>query len=83
MTLATYRDLGGIVGTLASSADQAVRRAGGDERRAIRQIFLRLVALGEGRRDTRRRVTRSTLGSLNLEDTTIDHVLETFGRLMS
>ena len=81
MTLATYRDLGGIVGTLASSADQALRQAGRDERRAIRQIFLRLVALGEGRRDTRRRVTRSTLGSLNLEDTTIDHVLETFGRL--
>ena len=35
-----------------------------DERHAIRQVFLRLVALGEGRPDTRRRVARSTLDSL-------------------
>ena len=67
MTLATYRELGGIVGTLSTSADRAVRRPSPDERRAIRQVFLRLVALGEGRQDTRRRVTRSTLDALDLD----------------
>ena len=81
MTLPTYRDLGGIVGTLSSSADEAVRHAGPEERRAIRQVFLRLVALGEGRPDTRRRVARSTLDALDLEPSAIDRVLDTFGRL--
>ena len=81
MTLATYRELGGIVGSLSASADEAVRLASRDERHAIRQVFLRLVALGEGRSDTRRRVARGALDSLDIEDATIDRVLDTFGRL--
>ena len=81
MTLATYRELGGIVGTLSTSADEAVRRADPDERRAIRQVLLRLVALGEGRSDTRRRVARSSLDALDLDPSAIDRVLDTFGRL--
>ena len=81
MTLQTYRELGGIVGTLSTSADEAVRRASPDDRRAIRQVLLRLVALGEGRPDTRRRVARSTLDALDLDPAAIDRVLDTFGRL--
>ena len=81
MTLATYRDLGGIVGTLSSSADDVVGRADRDERRAIRQILLRLVSLGEGRADTRRRVARSAFDRLDLDRSMIDRVLDTFGRL--
>ena len=81
MTMATYHELGGIVGTLSTSADEAVRHAGPDERRAIRQVLLRLVALGEGRPDTRRRVGRATLDALGLDPSAIDGVLDTFGRL--
>jgi len=81
MALTTYRELGGIVGTLSTSADAAVRSAGPDERRAIRQVLLRLVALGEGRPDTRRRVALSSLDGLDLDPAAIDRVLETFGRL--
>ena len=48
MTLETYRELGGIVGALSTSADEATARASSEEQRAIRQVFLRLVTLGEG-----------------------------------
>ena len=54
-------------GRLSTSADEVVQHAGPDERRAIRQVLLRLVALGEGRPDTRRRVARSTLDALDLD----------------
>ncbi len=81
MTLQTYREFGGIVGTLATSADEVVERADRDERRAIRQIFLRLVALGEGRQDTRRRIARGSLDALDIEPSMVDAVLATFGRL--
>jgi WD40 repeat protein len=43
-------------------------------------VFLRLVTLGEGRQDTRRRVTRSELDALEVERGAIDLVLDTFGR---
>ena len=80
MTLEAYRDLGGIVGAVSTSADDIARRATAEERRAIRSVFLRLVTLGEGRSDTRRRVTRRSLDVLDLEPGTVDGVLETFGR---
>src|SRR5207344_1463288 len=80
MTLDAYRELGGIVGAVSTSADDIARRATGEERRAIRQVFLRLVTLGEGRSDTRRRVTRRSLDVLDVEPGTVDGVLETFGR---
>ena len=43
-------------------------------------MFLRLVALGEGTRDTRRRVERRELDLLDEHEGTIDGVLEAYGR---
>ena len=43
-------------------------------------MFLRLVTLGEGTPDTRRRVARGELDALDVEPGSIDGVLETFGR---
>ncbi len=80
MTLDAYRELGGIVGAVSTSADDIARRATAEERRAIRHVFLRLVTLGEGRSDTRRRVTRRSLDVLDIEPGAVDGVLETFGR---
>ena len=48
-------------------------------RDACRQLFLRLVTLGEGTEDTRRRVRRSELATL-ADPQTMDAVIETFGR---
>ena len=48
--------------------------------RSVRSSFASST-LGEGRSDTRRRVARGALDSLDIEDATIDRVLDTFGRL--
>jgi WD40 repeat protein len=81
LTVAAYRELGGIVGTIATSAEDALRQASPQEQRAARQVLLRLVTLGEGQADTRRRVRRSELDALDLEPTTVDALLDRFGRL--
>ena len=42
-------------------------------------MFLRLVSLGEGRQDTRRRVLRSDLHALGVDPDAIDSVIDTYG----
>src|SRR5439155_10575353 len=48
LTLSAYRDIGGIAGALAGRADELYRALDADGRGACRQLFLRLVTLGEG-----------------------------------
>jgi WD40 repeat protein/transcriptional regulator with XRE-family HTH domain len=64
LTLAAYQESGGVSGALARRAEELF--AGLDEtgQEATRQLFLRLVTLGEGVEDTRRRVLRSELEAL-------------------
>jgi WD40 repeat protein/DNA-binding SARP family transcriptional activator len=80
MTLSAYRELGGIAGALSSRADRTFEAADDDGRRAIRQVLLRLVMLGEGRADTRRRVLRSELDELDLDASATASMLDAFGR---
>ncbi|MEV7965637.1 hypothetical protein AB0O34_06585 [Sphaerisporangium sp. NPDC088356] len=61
MTLAAYRDVGGIQGAIAQSAEQVYDEFGDQERRLVKDTFLRLTALGEGTEDTRRRVAPAEL----------------------
>ena len=79
LTLEAYRRIGRVSGALARRAEQLfepMKEAGRD---ACRQLFLRLVTLGEGTEDTRRRVRRSEL--LTLADAhAMDGVIDTFGR---
>jgi WD40 repeat protein/tetratricopeptide (TPR) repeat protein len=79
LTLGAYREIGGIAGALSARADRIYEATGPTGRRAAKQVFLRLVTLGEGRQDTRRRVTRSELDALEVEHEAIDGVLDTFG----
>ncbi len=83
LTLDDYRRIGGVSGALARRAEQLFEQSNETARDACRQLFLRLVALGEGTEDTRRRVRRSDLqslaGSLS-EARAMDGVIETFGR---
>jgi len=62
LTLAAYHAIGGVTGALVRRADTLY--AGLDEsgRATARQLFLRLVTLGEGVEDTRRRVSLAELG---------------------
>ena len=78
--LEAYTAIGGVSGALSVRAERLHEASGPDGRRAIRQVMLRLVTLGEGRQDTRRRVARSELDALEVEPGVIEGVFEAFGR---
>ena len=70
MTLEVYRELGGIAGALAFRADQLIQELGPEGEEHVRRLFTRLISLGEGSEDTRRRVTRVELATI--DSTVID-----------
>jgi WD40 repeat protein/transcriptional regulator with XRE-family HTH domain len=72
LTNKAYREIGGVLGALGRSAEVTFLNLNEAERSAARQLFLRLVTLGEGTEDTRRRALRTELDSLNLVSAVID-----------
>jgi WD40 repeat protein/DNA-binding SARP family transcriptional activator len=80
LTLAAYREIGGIAGALSARADRIYESTDPHGRQTTKQVFLRLVTLGEGRQDTRRRVARSELDALEVKGEAIEGVVDTFGR---
>ncbi len=80
LTLEAYRDIGGVAGALSARADRLYGAADQTGRAATKQVFLRLVTLGEGRPDTRRRVTLAALDAIGVDAAAVDSVLSTFGR---
>jgi ABC-type glycerol-3-phosphate transport system substrate-binding protein len=80
MTLEAYREIGGVSGALAGRAEDLFGRMDAVGQEACRQLFLRLVALGEGGEDTRRRVPRSELDELEVDRRSVDAAIEVFGR---
>jgi serine/threonine protein kinase/ABC-type glycerol-3-phosphate transport system substrate-binding protein len=79
LTLDSYRRIGRVSGALARRAEQLFEAMSEQARDACRQLFLRLVTLGEGVEDTRRRVRRSELATL-ADPQTMEAVIETYGR---
>jgi len=71
MDLAVYEAIGGISGALANRADEVANQL--DRAEEIRRLFTRLITLGEGVEDTRRRVVRSEIGGVGGE------VIDAFG----
>lgn len=61
LTLAGYRAAGGFEGALTQTAEAFHHALSDSGRLAARRLFLRLVALGEGTEDTKRRVPRHEL----------------------
>jgi WD40 repeat protein len=53
---ATLRQIGGVGGALSEEADRILASLPEEDQRIARRLFLNLVQLGEGSRDTRRRV---------------------------
>ena len=66
MTLDAYRDIGGVTGALSRRADEIYESLSPVGQEEAREIFLRLVTLGEGVEDTRRRVLRSELEGISI-----------------
>jgi WD40 repeat protein/DNA-binding SARP family transcriptional activator/class 3 adenylate cyclase len=80
LTLRDHQAIGGVAGALSARADRILEATDPDGRRAIKQVFLRLVTLGEGTQDTRRRVVRGELDALDVRQEAINGVLDAFGR---
>lgn len=80
LTLTAYERLGGLSGALIQRADQIFEQFPAPQQDLIRQIFMRLVTLGEGVEDTRRRVRQSELLALVDDPTALLEVLERFGQ---
>jgi WD40 repeat protein/class 3 adenylate cyclase len=77
--LEAYRQIGGVSGALGRRAEELYGELHDEGKEAARQLFLRLVALGEGTEDTRRRVPRAEVGSLDVDQQSMTTVLDTFG----
>jgi WD40 repeat protein/class 3 adenylate cyclase len=77
--LEAYREIGGVSGALGRRAEELYGELDDEGKEAARQLFLRLVALGEGTEDTRRRVPRSEVASLEVDQQAMATVVDTFG----
>ncbi len=82
LTSQAYKDIGGVSGALARRAEDLFVELGEPTKIAARQVFLRLINLGEGTEDTRRRAFQSELLSLNPADgeDAVEYVLGQFGK---
>jgi formylglycine-generating enzyme required for sulfatase activity/energy-coupling factor transporter ATP-binding protein EcfA2 len=76
LTLEAYQAIGGVTGALARRAEECFLQLDAAGQAAARQLFLRLVTLGEGTEDTRRRVRRSELA----QHPQLDTMLERYGQ---
>jgi WD40 repeat protein/serine/threonine protein kinase len=85
LTHAGYKEIGGSVGALAKRIEEIYSELPDDGREQVRQMFLRLVTLGEGAEDTRRRVPRSELLAIGKEPELAEEIIDTFtaSRLLS
>ncbi len=79
LTSAAYQDIGGTLGALAKRAEEVYRRFSEAGQNMARQMFLRLVTLGEGQEDTRRRILQTELLTLGDRDV-VEDVIDRFGR---
>ena len=79
LRLGTYRRSAVLRGRWHAGRNASSKGLNDPGREACRQLFLRLVTLGEGSEDTRRRVRRSELMPL-ADPRAMDGVIETFGR---
>jgi WD40 repeat protein/DNA-binding SARP family transcriptional activator len=80
LTLDAHNAVGGVSGALARRAEDLYGRLPPPGQEAARQLFLRLVTLGdEGSEDTRRRVPRTELSALDVAPEAMDAAVDAFG----
>jgi len=85
LTRDAYHSIGGVSGALAQRAEEIYYGLADPSRESARQVFLRLVAPGEGTEDTRRRVDRAELESIQGDREAMTEAIAAFGmsRLLS
>jgi WD40 repeat protein len=82
LDLAAYRAAGGLGGAVAQTADRAYRQLAEEQQVVARSLFLRLVNIGDGFADTRRRVTTNELFD-GLADAEADRLVEVVGTFVA
>ncbi|HEY5729789.1 MAG TPA: BMP family ABC transporter substrate-binding protein [Anaerolineales bacterium] len=80
LTNKAYREIGGVLGALGRRAEAIYTKLDETSQSASRQLFLRLVTLGEGTEDTRRRVLREELEGLTTVNGPYSKVIDRFGK---
>ena len=80
LRLEAYRSLGGLQGLVSRRSETLYEALDEDGRRACLQVFLRLVQLGAGTKDARRRTRLRELTALGLDPVVLSEVVEGFGR---
>lgn len=80
LTLDDYHKSGGVLGALANRAEEIYAKFDAVQQRFTRQLFLRLITLGEGTEDTRRRVEHYELLSTEIDRDKLQHILNVFGQ---
>ena len=78
LTVAAYRDIGGVAGAIARRAETEFDKLTPAQQAVARRILLRLVQLGEGTEDTRRRARLSELLTDNEQGEVIGDVVQKF-----
>lgn len=73
-----YQEIGGVLGALAKQAQEMYQTLDADHQEATRQLFLRLVTLGEGTEDTRRRALQSEIMSAYNNNAVMEEVIRQF-----
>lgn len=80
LSLVGYQKSGRLLGALAGRAEDVYASLNAEQQTVAQQIFLRLVALGEGTEDTRRRARYSELTALKIPRDRLQSVLDAFGK---
>jgi WD40 repeat protein/serine/threonine protein kinase len=79
MTTKAYQEIGGVLGALARRAEEIYTQLDPERQEMARQLFLRLVTLGEGTEDTRRRALQSELYAASGNARLMEEVITIFG----
>ncbi|MEM7801880.1 MAG: WD40 repeat domain-containing protein, partial [Chloroflexota bacterium] len=82
LTLDAYRNIGGVAGSLSQRADEIYQDLTESQRELTRELFLRLVTLGEGNEVTRKRTKLAELNQLNLtgqDRGDLEQIIDAFG----
>jgi WD40 repeat protein/serine/threonine protein kinase len=80
LTQTAYQTSGGVLGALARRADELYESLDIPGQEMTRQLFLRMVTLGDGVDDTRRRVLREELTRIAGDKRVMQRVIDTFGK---
>jgi type II secretory pathway predicted ATPase ExeA/predicted Ser/Thr protein kinase len=78
ITKDSYERIGGVKGALARRAEELYAEFDADGQESARQLFLRLVTLGEGEEDTRRRILHSEIKMLHGDS--LPGVIDSYGQ---